>query len=207
MSYNSLGRSFTELVADRDPLSQLEQYADVVERITTIMSEAMIAGKRVYWCGNGGSAAQAQHLAAEFSGRFLRERGPLPSESLTVNTSTLTAIGNDFGYDEVFSRQVRAFVGEGDVVIALTTSGKSQNLINALVAARDLGAWTVALTGNGGGPIASVADFSVVGPSSYSGVVQEVHLVIGHILCDLVEQQVLLQSVRPQTVAVATGDL
>jgi D-sedoheptulose 7-phosphate isomerase len=145
----------------------------------------------VLWFGNGGSAADAQHLAAEFSGRFLRERGGLPSEALTVNTSAVTAIANDFGYENLFSRMVEALASPGDVVVGITTSGTSKNVVRGLEAAKQRGATTVAFTGNGGGTVGAAADLVLLGPDGYSAIVQEVHIVMGHIICDLVEQELL----------------
>ncbi len=184
-------RGFAELLADRRGQLDAPRYPEQVAAIVAAMVDAFRNGKKVLWCGNGGSAADAQHLAAEFSGRFLRERGGLPSEALSVNTSALTAIGNDFGYDRVFSRQVEAFVQPGDVVVGITTSGKSPNVVLALEAANKLGATTVAFTGNGGGPLAEIADLILLGPDGYSAIVQEVHITMGHIICDLVEQELL----------------
>ncbi len=184
-------RSFRALLDDRRGLLDADRYEAVVDRIARTMIAAFSAGRKVLWCGNGGSAADAQHLAAEFSGRFLRERRGLPSEALSVNTSAVTAIANDFGYDLVFARQVEAFVNPGDVVVGITTSGSSKNVILALEEAKRLGATTIAFTGNGGGRIAEVADISLVGPDGYSALVQEVHITLGHIVCDLVEQALL----------------
>jgi D-sedoheptulose 7-phosphate isomerase len=130
-------------------------------------------------------------MAAELSGRFLRERPGLASEALSVNTSTLTAVANDFGYDAIFARQIEAFAKPGDVVIALTTSGNSRNVVLALEAARRKGAVAVAFTGNGGGKIAAAADLVLLGPDGYSAIVQEVHQVMAHILCDLIEQRII----------------
>jgi len=179
------------MLEDRRGLLDADRYEAVTERIARTMIAAFRAGRKVLWCGNGGSAADAQHLAAEFSGRFLRERRGLPSEALSVNTSAVTAIANDYGYDRVFARQVEAFVNSGDVVVGLTTSGKSQNVILALEEAKRLGATTIAFTGNGGGPIVEVADINLIGPDGYSALVQEVHITLGHIVCDLVEQALL----------------
>jgi D-sedoheptulose 7-phosphate isomerase len=184
-------RSFAELLADRRGQLDAPRYPGQVAAIVAAMVDAFRNGKKVLWCGNGGSAADAQHLAAEFSGRFLRERGGLPSEALSVNTSALTAIGNDFGYDHVFSRQVEAFVQPGDVVVGITTSGKSPNVLRAIEAANLKHATTVAFTGNGGGPLAEIADLVLLGPDGYSAIVQEVHITLGHIICDLVEQELL----------------
>lgn len=190
-AYHGLGRTYEELLSDRSSVLDLAHHAPIIEQAVRVMSEALLNGRTIYWCGNGGSAAQAQHMSAEFSGRFLRERRGLPSEALSVNTSTLTAIGNDFGFEYVFSRQVEAFVEQGDVLVCLTTSGKSQNLLLAVEAANNVGAATIALTGNGGGPIAQCAQYAIVGPTGYSAIVQEVHLILAHILCDLVEQRVM----------------
>ncbi|MBV9737042.1 MAG: SIS domain-containing protein [Candidatus Eremiobacteraeota bacterium] len=155
---------------------------------------AFSAGRKVLWMGNGGSAADAQHLAAEFSGRFLRERRGYPSESLSVNPSAVTAISNDYGYERVFARQIEAFVQPGDVVIGITTSGKSKNILLALQEARKRGAVTIAFSGNGGGPAAELADFALIGPDGYAAIVQEVHITMGHIICDLVEQRLIAAS-------------
>ena len=184
-------RNFAALLADRRDQLEAPRYPEQVAAIVAAMVTAFRAGKKVLWCGNGGSAADAQHLAAEFSGRFLRERGALPSEALSVNTSTLTAIANDFGFEYVFARQVEAFVQPGDIVVGITTSGASPNIVRALDAAKRLGATTVAFTGNGGGPLAEIADLILLGPDGYSAIVQEVHIVMGHIICDLVEQELV----------------
>jgi D-sedoheptulose 7-phosphate isomerase len=191
MSSTNERRDFNALLADRRGLLDRPHYAEQVAAIVAAIVDAFRNGKKVLWCGNGGSAADAQHLAAEFSGRFLRERGGLPSEALSVNTSTLTAIGNDFGFEYVFARQVEAFVQAGDVVVGITTSGKSPNILRAIEAAKTLGATTVGFTGNGGGPLAEISDLVLMGPDGYSALVQEVHITLGHIICDLVEQELL----------------
>jgi D-sedoheptulose 7-phosphate isomerase len=187
-------RGFDELLADRRGLLDEPRYAGQVAAIVAAMVQAFRAGRKVLWFGNGGSAADAQHLAAEFSGRFLRDRRGLHSESLSVNTSALTAISNDFGYDRVFERQMESFAEPGDVVVGITTSGSSRNIVLALEEAKRRGALTVAFTGNGGGKAAEVADLSLVGPYGYSAIIQEVHITMGHIICDLVEQALIFQS-------------
>lgn len=184
-------RDFGELLADRRGLLDAPHYRVQVEAIVDALVTALRDGKKVLWCGNGGSAAEAQHMAAELSGRFLRERPGLHSEALSVNSSTLTCVGNDYGYDQVFSRQVEAFAHPGDVVIGMTTSGSSRNVVLALEAAKRRGAIAVAFTGNGGGRIADVADLSLIGPDGYAAIVQEVHQVMAHIVCDLVEQRLI----------------
>lgn len=184
-------RGFDELLADRRGLLDAPHYRRQVEAIAEAIAAALRDGKKVLWCGNGGSAAQSQHMAAELSGRFLRERPGLHSEALSVNSSTLTCIGNDYGYDRVFSRQVEAFAHPGDVVIGMTTSGNSRNVVLALEAAKARGAVTIAFTGNGGGRVADVADLQLLGPNGYAAIVQEVHEVMAHIACDLVEQRLM----------------
>jgi D-sedoheptulose 7-phosphate isomerase len=185
------GRTFDEIVADRRGLLESSHYRAQVAAIVQAIVAAFRAGRKVLWMGNGGSAADAQHLAAEFSGRFLRERRAYPSESLAVNPSAVTAISNDYGYDRVFARQIEAFAQPGDVVVGITTSGKSPNIVLGLEEAKKRGAVTVAFTGNGGGPVAQIADFSLIGPDGYSAIVQEVHITMGHIICELVEQQLI----------------
>ena len=186
-------RGFDELLEDRRGLLDAPHYREQVGAIADAIVRALRDGKKVLWCGNGGSAAEAQHMAAELSGRFLRERRGLNSEALSVNSSTLTCIGNDYGYERVFSRQVEAFAKPGDVVIGMTTSGTSRNVVLALEAARECGAVTVAFTGNGGGTVAQIADLSLIGPNGYAAIVQEVHQVMAHIVCDLVEQQLIFE--------------
>ena len=187
-------RGYDELIADRRGIFDAPHYRLQVEAIADSIVKALRRGNKVLWMGNGGSAAEAQHMAAELSGRFLRERPGLYSEALSVNTSSLTAIGNDFGFDQVFARQIEAFVQPGDVVIAMTTSGTSKNIVLALQAAKRLEALTVAFTGNGGGEVARIADLVLLGPDGYSAIVQEVHQTMAHIVCDLVEQRVLFET-------------
>lgn len=184
-------RGFDELLEDRRGIFDAPHYRAQIEAIADATVVALRSGGKVLWCGNGGSAAEAQHMAAELSGRFLRERGGFASEALSVNSSTITAVGNDYGFDEVFARQVDAFAQRGDVVIAMTTSGNSVNIVRALEAARRKGATAVAFTGNGGGNVARTADLVFMGPEGYAAIVQEVHQVMAHILCDLVEQRML----------------
>jgi len=184
-------RSFAELLNDRKGQLEKPHYAEQVHAIVGAMVRAFRAGNKVLWFGNGGSAADAQHLAAEFSGRFLRERRGLPSEALTVNTSAVTAISNDFGYEQLFARMVEALAKPGDVVVGITTSGTSKNVVRGLEAAKHACATTVAFTGNGGGPVADVADLALIGPDGYSAIVKEVHIPLGHIICDLVEQELI----------------
>ena len=186
-------RTFDELLADRRGLLDAPHYRAQCEAIADAMVKALRRGNKILWMGNGGSAAEAQHMAAELSGRFLRERPGLHSEALSVNTSTLTAVGNDYGYDHVFRRQIEAFVQPGDVVVAMTTSGTSKNIVLALEEARRREAVTVTFTGNGGGPAAQLSDLVLLGPDGYSAIVQEVHQTMAHIVCDLVEQRMIFE--------------
>ena len=147
------------------------------------------AGGRIFLCGNGGSAADAQHLAAEYVVRFGRDRSPLPALALTTDTSVLTAAANDLGFGRVFSRQLEALAAEGDLLFLLSTSGESENLLNAAEAARKLGVSTVALLAKGGGRLASQVDCALVIPTRSTPRAQEIHLAVGHILCEFVETE------------------
>lgn len=168
-------------------IRSLKAQQAVLGMISERIAQAVIEGNKVLWCGNGGSAADAQHLAAEFMGRFRRERKPMPSIALTTDTSILTAIGNDYGYDHVFSRQVLALCVPGDIVVGISTSGNSANVVEALAAAKQCGGFTVALTGQGGSKMAGVANATICVPSTDTARIQEGHILCGHMLCDWVE--------------------
>lgn len=152
---------------------------------------ALKSGGKLMFVGNGGSAAEAQHFSAEMVGRFLQERKPLPSIALTTDTSAVTAIGNDYGYEHVFSRQVQALGRKGDVLIAMSTSGRSKNIVMAMQAARSAGISTIGLTGIHPRDMGELADVSLKVPSSHTPQIQEGHLVLGHLLCGMVEKQLL----------------
>ncbi|HEY0383958.1 MAG TPA: SIS domain-containing protein [Candidatus Elarobacter sp.] len=190
-------RAFDELVAERDGLLRQAHLRAEAIAIATAITRSFERGGRIYWFGNGGSAADAQHLAAEFSGRYRRERPSLPSEALSTNSSAVTAIGNDYGYDFVFARQLEGSARPGDVAVGLTTSGNSKNVVLGLEAARARGAVTIAFTGNGGGGAARAADLVLLGPDGYAALIQEVHITMGHIVCDLVEQALFPGAVTP----------
>lgn len=185
-------RAKPDLVADRlreaaDVKAKLAACAEPLRSAISLVVSALKTGRRIYVFGNGGSAADAQHLAAELEGRFTRERRGLPVLALTSNTSTLTAIGNDFGYERVFSRQVEAHVREGDVVIALSTSGKSKNVLAAVHKARELKAAVIGMTGRSGGLLRSACDVVLAAPSDDTARIQECHGTLMHILCEAVE--------------------
>jgi len=169
--------------------SLLDQQS-ILQRIAEEMTRAILAGKKVLWCGNGGSAADSQHLAAELMGRFRRERCAFPSIALTTDTSILTAVGNDYGYERVFQRQVEALCTQGDVMVGISTSGSSKNVCAAVQTARQIGAFTVAFTGQGGGELAAIADLALRVPSKDTARIQEGHILCGHMLCDWVERSV-----------------
>jgi D-sedoheptulose 7-phosphate isomerase len=153
--------------------------------------ETVKKGGTIYWIGNGGSAADAQHMAAELVGRYKRERKAIRSKALTANTSNLTAIGNDYGYDMVFSRQLEAFAKPEDLLIAISTSGNSKNIIKAVELARQVGMKVVSLTGASGGKLAEISDVLLNVPSTDTPRIQETHLLIEHIFCDCIEQSVM----------------
>jgi len=162
-----------------------------IENMVTLILAAHKAGGKVVLFGNGGSAADAQHLACELVGKVTHNRQALPAIALTTNTSTLTAVANDYGYEAVFSRQVEALVDDRDVVIGLSTSGNSPNVVQALKAAKKKGAKTVGLTGGDGGKLTEVADLVLTVPSNSVPRIQEIHITIGHIVCELVEKELL----------------
>lgn len=166
----------------------LRDAAATIAAAAEIMKHALRSGGKIMFCGNGGSAADAQHLAAELMGRYLKDRAPLPALALTVDTSALTAIANDYSYDEVFARQLRGIGRRGDVLFGLSTSGNSSNVIRAIEAARDLGIGSLALTGQHGGRMAEVADHVIRVPATRTNSIQEMHIVIGHMLCGFIEE-------------------
>lgn len=153
-----------------------------------LITESISNGNFVYLAGNGGSAADAQHIAAELTGRFVKERKPLPGLALTTDTSALTAIANDYGYDHVFARQLQAFAKPGDLFIAISTSGNSTCILNALEVAKNAGCKTIGLSGRGGGKMNQMCDINIVVPSEITARVQEMHILIGHIFCKAVDE-------------------
>lgn len=165
-----------------------EQYAPRIEAVARLMAEVIRRGGKLLFFGNGGSAADAQHLAAEFVNRFLRDRGALAAVALTTDSSALTAIGNDLGFEQVFARQVEALARPGDLVVAISTSGNSPNVLRGVEAARRAGCSTVGLTGGSGGLLATVVDEAFVVPSSETPRIQETHITLGHALCATVDE-------------------
>ena len=170
-----------------DTVRQLLEKTEVLATIADAMHTTLRSGGKILFCGNGGSAADSQHLAAELVGRFRRERASLPSIALTTDTSILTAVANDYGYEFVFSRQLEALARPGDMLVGISTSGNSANVVAALEKAREIGLTTVAFTGKGGGRMARLADHLLAIDASETARVQETHILAGHMLCDWID--------------------
>ena len=164
-----------------------EQLGDLVVTVATVLSQALRDGGVIYWCGNGGSASDSQHLAAELVGRFRKDRRPLGSVALSSDTSVLTCVANDFGYEKIFSRQIESLGRRGDVLVAISTSGNSMNVVEAVKSARQAEITTIGLLGGSGGMLRELVDYPMLVPSTFTARIQESHILIGHILCDLIE--------------------
>lgn len=187
MQENYIRQELSELIKGLESLQQSEA-TSVVYRVAELCIGALRSGHKVIFCGNGGSAAQSQHLAAELVGRYKLDRPAMNSISLTVDTSNLTAIGNDYGYDVVFARQLEGVGQNGDVLIGLSTSGNSRNILLAFEKAKQMGIHTVALVGRSGGRMKEEADISIAVPADTSAHIQEMHITLGHLICDLIEK-------------------
>jgi len=161
----------------------------LIEQLTTLCVSCFQQDGKLLFCGNGGSAADAQHLAAEFSGRFYFDRPPLYAEALHVNTSYLTAVGNDYGYDETYARMVKAMGRKGDILFAMSTSGNSANILRAVAVAREQGMTIIGFTGQTGGQLAAYCDYLLAVPSQDTPRIQECHMLVGHLICELVERE------------------
>ena len=169
-------------------LETLAQDGPRIERMAKLFASTVARGRTIFFCGNGGSAAEAQHFAAELVGRFTRERRALPAVALTTDSSILTSVGNDYGFSRVFSRQIEALGRRGDLLVVLTTSGRSPNILAAIRAARARGLKVAGMTGAGGGAFARRCDLCIVVPSRATPRVQEVHLAVGHLCCERAEE-------------------
>ena len=178
-----------ESVSVKQKLLKDENLLKTIGSITTAIVQALKNGNRVYFCGNGGSAADAQHLAAELSGRFYTDRDALPAEALHCNTSYLTAVANDYSYDVIYARLVKGIAHSGDVLVGLSTSGNSGNIIQAFEMARQKGVITVGFTGESGGKLKAISDYLINIPSTDTPRIQESHILVGHIICQLVEEK------------------
>ena len=182
------------IAASIEVKQQLLQDETIIQRlkqVTDVITQAFTAGNKVLFCGNGGSAADAQHLAAEFTGRFYSDRNPLPSEALHVNTSFLTAVANDYSYDQIYERAIKAHGKSGDVLVAISTSGNSKNCLLAMQEAKRRGMVVVAFTGATGGKMKDDCEYLFNIPSNDTPRIQESHILIGHILCELVEENLV----------------
>lgn len=175
----------------KEELLKNDLLVSTIKDVSNVITEALKKDKKILFCGNGGSAADAQHLAAELSGRFYKDRDPLFAEALHVNTSYLTAVANDYSYDEIYARLIKAKGRKGDVLIGISTSGNSKNIIRAFDKSKELGLVTIALTGESGGNMKE-ADFLINVPSSDTPRIQESHILIGHIICQLVEENLFV---------------
>ena len=172
-------------------VNELRRNVDTIVEAGQVMAKSLRSGRNVLLCGNGGSAAEAQHISAELVGRYRVERPGLPAIALSTDSSTITAVGNDYGFERVFARQVEALGRPGDTLVAISTSGNSANIIHAARAARAGGLHTIALSGGSGGELCRVADVAIVVPHVDTARIQETHTLIGHLLCTIVEQSVL----------------
>lgn len=177
----------TSSIAVKQQLLEDEALLERIQEVTNVCIDAFKADQQVLFGGNGGSAADAQHLAAEFSGRFYKEREPLNAEALHVNTSYLTAVANDYSYDEIYARIVKAKGRKGDVLFGISTSGNSKNIIRAIEVAKERGIITIGLTGATGGKMRDLCDYWLPVPSTDTPRIQEAHIMVGHIICELVE--------------------
>lgn len=171
----------------QDNFKKLEDKSSVISEIANKWIEALSNGNKVIFCGNGGSAADSQHLSAELMGRYKFDRNPMPAMSLTTDTSALTAIGNDYGYECVFSRPLKGIGRKGDVLVGISTSGNSKNIVAAFNVAKEMGITTIAFTGDAGGTMKDIADVALNVPSNITNNIQEMHIACGHLICGIVE--------------------
>jgi len=178
-------KSYKDSIAYKEAF--FKQNLQLIIQSAELVADTFKAGNKLLICGNGGSAADAQHLAAEFVNRFVIERPPLPAVALSTDTSIITSIGNDYTFDQIFSKQIKAIGKDGDVLMAISTSGDSKNVILAVKVARDMGIKTIGLTGKGGGKMAKMVDILLNVDSDVTARIQEVHITAGHIICELVD--------------------
>ncbi|MVT12397.1 D-sedoheptulose-7-phosphate isomerase [Chitinophaga tropicalis] len=175
-------------IAVKEAICKDETLIQTIQQVATVITGSLQQGHKILFCGNGGSAADAQHLAAEFSGRFYKDRTPLYAEALHCNTSYLTAVGNDYGYDQVYARMLRGIGQPGDVLVGISTSGNSANILEAIKVAKNKGMIVVSMTGQAGGKMKDGSDYLINVPSTDTPRIQESHITIGHIICEIVEK-------------------
>ena len=186
---NEITRIISASISVKQRLLTEQPILDTTLSVVNMMVKAFASGQRMYFAGNGGSAADAQHLAAEFSGRFYKDRHALPAEALHCNTSYLTAVGNDYSFDEIYARLIQGIANKGDVLVGLSTSGNSANIVRAFEVAREKGVITVGFTGQDGGKMKPLCDYLFNVPSRDTPRIQESHILLGHIVCELVEKE------------------
>ena len=180
-----------ELKSHREIIERvIDSLQDDIEKVSTIALETIKNGNKIILMGNGGSAADAQHIAAEFTGRYKKERRGLPAIAITTDTSALTAIGNDYGYQHVFQRQVEALANKGDLLIGISSTGNSENVIEAFKKGKEIGCKSIGLSGKGGGLFNNQCDFNLIVPSQDTPRVQEMHILIGHIICQIIDNSI-----------------
>ena len=190
---DDIKRMITEVSELTHTILQDHQLLQAIQKVIALITDAYRTGNKVVFCGNGGSAAEAQHLAAELSGKFRLNRTPLPAEACHVNSSFITAVSNDYSFSKAYARYIEGFCRKGDILLGMSTSGESKNIIEAFQAASKNGLTTIALTGKTGGLLASHADFTLKIPSVNVARIQEIHLVIGHIICESVEKNLFAE--------------
>jgi D-sedoheptulose 7-phosphate isomerase len=194
--HDHVGKLIEASIATKQQMLQSEYILSAVAKTSEILIDALKKGKKALLFGNGGSAADAQHIAAELVGRFAFDRPALPALALSVNSSCVTAIGNDYGFEQVFSRQLEALAQPGDVAIGISTSGNSANVLHGLTTAKKIGLYAIALTGDTGGGLISIADYCICVPSVDTPRIQECHILIGHIISELVEREIFHEQSR-----------
>ena len=184
----NIAKSIEDAIVVKQQMLSDSVLHDIIQQTAEVCIKTFSQKGKVLLCGNGGSAADAQHIAAELSGRFYYDRDPLYAEALHVNTSYVTAVANDYAYDEIYARMVKAAGRQGDVLIGLSTSGNSANVVKAFNQARALGVTSISFTGSKGGKLASIADLAIKVPSDNTARIQEAHILVGHVICEIIEQ-------------------
>ncbi len=192
----SIEKIIENSISVKQEILQSKEFIQNIKLVSDLLVETFKQGNRVWFCGNGGSAADAQHIAAELSGRFYFDRPPLPAEAIHVNSSYITAVGNDYGYDEIFARYLKGAGSQGDVLVGISTSGNSKNIIKAQKVAKDKGIKVVSFTGESGGEMKELTDILLNVSSKDTPRIQESHILIGHIICELVEDELFAKEYK-----------
>ena len=193
---NKIKNIIGDSIAVKHEMLHSEEFIQEITSVSELFIQTFKNGNRVWFCGNGGSAADAQHIAAELSGRFYFDRPPLPAEAMHVNGSYITAVGNDYGYDEIFARYLRGSGSKGDILVGISTSGNSPNILKAQTVAKEMGINVVSLTGKTGGKMKDLSDYLLNVPSSDTPRIQESHILLGHIICEMVEESLFAKEYK-----------